>query len=117
CGSLAATTISRVPMPSLLRMGSSACKGPMIRFVIPLEGKTIDRRAGCGRSARPVRREGESNPIGPPYPYHRSAAPAAERWTPAFPTDQVRGRQAHGEAGGAWWHTGRGGGAGGGVGG
>jgi hypothetical protein len=31
---------------------------------------TIDWRAGCGRSARPVRREGGSNPIGSPYPYH-----------------------------------------------
>ena len=34
----------------------------------PHEGKTIDRRAVCGRSARTVRREGGPNPIGPPYP-------------------------------------------------
>jgi hypothetical protein len=36
----------------------------------PLEGKTTDWRAGCGRSARPVRREGEFKPMGSPYPYH-----------------------------------------------
>ena len=35
-----------------------------------LAGKTTDRRAGCGRSARPVRREGVSKPIDAPYPYH-----------------------------------------------
>jgi hypothetical protein len=29
-----------------------------MRSVSPLEGKTTDRRAGCGRSASPVRREG-----------------------------------------------------------
>ena len=27
-------------------------------------------RAGCGRSARPVRREGELKPMSSPYPYH-----------------------------------------------
>ena len=42
---------------------------PMQRRVNPLEGKTINRRAGCGRSARPVRREGGPNSIGSPYPY------------------------------------------------
>jgi len=41
----------------------------MPRYASPLVGKTIDWRAGCGRSARPVRREGGSNPIGSPYPY------------------------------------------------
>jgi|SRR5712671_5528244 len=35
----------------------------------PLAGKTTDWRAGCGRSARPVRREGGSKPIDAPYPY------------------------------------------------
>src|SRR6266581_2045806 len=68
-GSRAPPTTSGGPMPSLPRVGSSAWRMPMPRFVSPLAGKTIDRRAGCGRSARPVRREGESNPIGPPYPY------------------------------------------------
>ena len=38
-------------------------------FITPLRGKTTDWRAGCGRSARPVRREGELNSIGSPYPY------------------------------------------------
>src|SRR5207249_791388 len=37
--------------------------------VHPLGGKTTDWRAGCGKSARPVRREGKPNPIGSPYPY------------------------------------------------
>src|SRR5260221_7885221 len=35
----------------------------------PLRGNTINRRAGCGRSARPVRREGELITISSPYPY------------------------------------------------
>jgi RNA-directed DNA polymerase len=34
----------------------------------PLAGKTINRRAGCGKSASPVRREGGPNPIGSSYP-------------------------------------------------
>src|SRR5262249_51750759 len=38
--------------------------------VSPLRGKTTDWRARCGRSARPVRREGASKPIDAPYPYH-----------------------------------------------
>jgi len=38
-------------------------------FVNPLRGKTTNWRAGCGRSARPVRREGEPKPMGSPYPY------------------------------------------------
>ena len=37
--------------------------------VNPLGGKTINRRAGCGKSASPVRREGRPNSIGLPYPY------------------------------------------------
>jgi hypothetical protein len=49
-------------------------------FVNPLGGKTTDRRAGCGRSASPVRREGGPKPIGPPYPYSYFKM----FWTPAF---------------------------------
>jgi hypothetical protein len=41
----------------------------MLVIVNPHWGKTTDRRAGCGRSARPVRREGGPKPIGPSYPY------------------------------------------------
>ena len=37
--------------------------------VNPRVGKTLDWRAGCGRSARPVRREGARNPMRAPYPY------------------------------------------------
>ena len=44
---------------------------PMPRPVNPHGGKTINRRAGCGKSARPVRREGRPKPIGLPYPYQR----------------------------------------------
>ena len=35
--------------------------------VSPLVGKTTDWRAGCGKSASPVRREGEAKAS--PYPY------------------------------------------------
>ena len=41
----------------------------MTRSASPLEGKTTDWRAGCGRSACPVRREG-GRVTAPPYPYH-----------------------------------------------
>src|SRR3990172_6894358 len=37
--------------------------------VNPLRGKTTNRRAGCEKFARPVRREGGPKPIGPSYPY------------------------------------------------
>ena len=53
------------------RMGFSALPMPIELYSSPLGGKTTDRRAGCGRSACPVRREGGPKPIGPPYPYHR----------------------------------------------
>lgn len=46
----------------------------MFGIVNPPWGKTTDRRAGCGKSARPVRREGGLNSISPPYPY-----PATDR--------------------------------------
>src|SRR3972149_9763429 len=40
--------------------------------VNPLRGKTTNRRAGCEKFARPVRREGGPKPIGPSYPYQGS---------------------------------------------
>ncbi|MCY2969028.1 MAG: hypothetical protein NT069_36290, partial [Planctomycetota bacterium] len=40
-----------------------------LESVNPPWGNTINRRAGCGKTARPVRREGGPKPIGPPYPY------------------------------------------------
>ena len=49
----------------------------MLWPVNPLGGKTINRRAGCGKSARPVRREGRPNPIGLPYPYRLRLLPSA----------------------------------------
>ena len=44
----------------------------MTRFASPLEGKTTNWRAGCGRSACPVRREGGRVTV-PPYPYRRGS--------------------------------------------
>jgi hypothetical protein len=38
----------------------------MMRSASPLEGNTTDWRAGCGRSASPVRREGEAVPLPTP---------------------------------------------------
>ena len=43
-------------------------------FINPLRGNTTNRRAGCGRSASPVRREGRPNSIGLPYPYRPSSS-------------------------------------------
>jgi len=43
---------------------------PCLWTVSPLVGKTTDWRAVCGRTARPVRREGASKPIDASYPYH-----------------------------------------------
>src|SRR5712671_1039347 len=57
------------PTLTLPRSGCLACNKPMPRPVSPLAGNTTDWRAGCGRSARPVRREGGSKPIDAPYPY------------------------------------------------
>ena len=79
-GSKAATT-----KPSLPNLGSSACTTPRSWPASPLAGDTINRRAGCGRSARPVRREGVANPIAAPYPYHLSTAPKSGRNTKALP--------------------------------
>jgi hypothetical protein len=54
-----------------------------ICFINPLRGNTTNWRAGCGKSASPVRREGRPKPIGLPYPYlapsHRGVGVA--RWT------------------------------------
>jgi hypothetical protein len=58
---------------------------PMSSSASPLAGKTINRRAGCGRSARPVRREGVANPIAAPYPYHLSIAPKSGRNNKVLP--------------------------------
>ena len=49
--------------------GTHAWLLPTTRRVTPLGGKTVNGRAGCGKPARPVRREGRPNSIGLPYPY------------------------------------------------
>jgi hypothetical protein len=50
-------------------LGSLALKMPIELYSNPREAETTDRRAGCGRSARPVRREGWRKPMRYPYPY------------------------------------------------
>src|SRR6185312_7303306 len=61
------------PIASLPGMGCSACRQPMKRLVSPLVGKTTGRRAGCGRPAHPVQREGEAGqqPLLPTPIVHR----------------------------------------------
>ena len=51
-------TINAGRTPSLPTLGCSRSWQPMRRPVGPLAGKTTDWRAVCGRTARPVRREG-----------------------------------------------------------
>ena len=75
CGSVMArkgVVISRIicagPMPTLPDRGSSAWQKPMSWPVNPLGGKTINWRAGCGKSASPVRREGRPEPNRPSLP-------------------------------------------------
>jgi hypothetical protein len=63
--------VTQGQLPTLLRLGFSTCNTPIPQHVSPLEGKTTDWRAVCGRSARTVRREGASKPIGAPYPYQQ----------------------------------------------
>ena len=50
--------------------GCSLLSQPGNLHVHPLDGKTINWRAVCGRSARTVRREGRRKPLRRPYPYH-----------------------------------------------
>ena len=51
------TTINNGPMPTSRAWDFSQCTKPMRKRADPDE-ETIDRRAVCGRTARPVRREG-----------------------------------------------------------
>jgi hypothetical protein len=65
-------------MHSLSNRGSFPFRLPLSWLVNPLSGNTTDRRAVCGRTARTVRRGGETgNSTGLSYPYidvRRSAA-------------------------------------------
>ena len=88
-GTIAASVTGLVPLFTLLAMLTTplGCRvavlpGPgrcdlsascRLGSVNPLGGKTTDWRAGCGRSACPVRREGGTGPLGPPYPYPKLA--------------------------------------------
>ena len=64
-------TIYAGRMPSSRSKGCSPSSRPMRLRVNPQGGKTTNWRAGCGRTACPVRREGEQNPICSPYPYQQ----------------------------------------------
>lgn len=75
---VAGRTISAGLMPSLPSLGCSLWSLPLLRSVHPLGGKTTDWRAGCGRPAGPVRREGGPGPLGPPYPYLISFTPSGQ---------------------------------------
>ncbi len=55
--------------PTFTTLGCLASPQLMRRLVNPVTGKTINWRAGCGKTASPVRREGGPNSFGPPYPY------------------------------------------------
>jgi hypothetical protein len=67
--------------------GCSTLQQLMMPYVSPCIGKTTNRRAGCGKSARPVRREGRR--IAPFLPL--SGNPS-EYWIPAprFRGDKLR---------------------------
>src|SRR5580658_8748999 len=69
-------------MLSLPNMGCSACKRRVMRSASPLEGKTTDWRAGCGRPASPVRRAGRATF---PTPIHGG-------WSSALAESQSFGR-------------------------
>src|SRR5262245_4040603 len=56
-------------MLTLRRRGCSALWPPLRQRANPQRGKTTNRRAGCGRTACPVRREGGLKPISSSYPY------------------------------------------------
>ena len=62
-------TISAGRMLALTGSGCTLLPQPTPKNVSPCEGKTTDRRAVCGRSARTVRREGGPTQVGPSYPY------------------------------------------------
>ena len=53
----------------------SLTSGPWLGSVNPLRGKTTNWRAGCGKSARPVRREGERTQSALPTPIPGLIAP------------------------------------------
>src|SRR5215831_7549051 len=57
-------------MLTLRRRGCLALWPPLRQMANPQRGKTTNRRAGCGKTACPVRREGGPNPISSPYPYN-----------------------------------------------
>ena len=84
--------------------GLTAIRGDRAKSALLLEREPTDRKAGCGKSARPVWREGRPNSIGRPYPDqirkligpgvqlpgHVVACPVRRRFT-AFPVQPVIG--------------------------
>jgi len=53
--------------------GLSSLNTTYFKFVNPENGLIANRRAGCGKSASPVRREGERKSMRSPYPYRKSS--------------------------------------------
>src|SRR5262249_15520063 len=64
-----APIINAGQMLTLRRRGCLALWPPLRQMANPQRGKTTNRRAGCGRTACPVRREGGPKPISSSYPY------------------------------------------------
>src|SRR5262249_2269479 len=63
-----APIINAGQMLTLRRRGCLALWPPLRQMANPQRGKTTNRRAGCGRTACPVRREGGPKPISSSYP-------------------------------------------------
>src|SRR5262249_24582006 len=68
-GGVGAPIINAGQMLTLRRRGCLALWQPLRQMANPQRGKTTNRRAGCGRTACPVRREGGPKPISSSYPY------------------------------------------------
>ncbi len=82
CGNAAAAAveaeeqiISAGETATSLNLGCSVLSQPMFQPANPHEGKTINRRAGCGKPASPVRREGRFKSMNLPYPYRSRVFP------------------------------------------
>ena len=59
--------------------GLLPCKPPIFVSYNPHRGNTINWRAGCGKFASPVRREGGPGATGSPYPYPSAVATRPRR--------------------------------------
>ena len=76
------------PIASSTNTGCSPCKPPIFVLYNPHGGNTINWRAGCGKSASPVRREGGPGATGSPYPYPKVPCCFAVIINHCLPADQ-----------------------------